>query len=65
MTHRTTFALDEDTAQRLKRLARLWSVAQADVVRRAVDLAEKEGVSTQRRGGEQPAVDLRSQTKVN
>ena len=36
MTHRTTFALDEDTAQRLKRLAARWNVSQAEVVRRVV-----------------------------
>ena len=42
MTHRTTFALDEATAQRLKRLATRWRVSQAEVVRRSVDLAERE-----------------------
>lgn len=41
MTHRTTFALDEATAQRLKRLATRWNVSQAEVVRRSVDLAER------------------------
>lgn len=41
MTHRTTFALDEDTAQRLKRLAARWNVSQAEVVRRSVKQAEK------------------------
>jgi len=41
MTHRTTFALDEITAHRLKRLARLWNVSQAEVVRRSVERAEK------------------------
>jgi len=46
MTHRTTFALDETTAQRLKRLARRWNVSQAEVVRRAVDQAEKEASSS-------------------
>ena len=40
MTYRTTFALDEATAQRLKRLAALWQVSQAEVVRRAVAQAE-------------------------
>lgn len=40
MTHRTTFALDKATAQRLKRLAKRWQVSQAEVVRRA--LAETE-----------------------
>jgi predicted transcriptional regulator len=41
MSHRTTFALDEPTAQRLKRLARLWNVSQAEVVRRSVERAEE------------------------
>lgn len=40
MTHRTTFALDEATAQRLKRLAVRWDVSQAEVVRRAVEQTE-------------------------
>ncbi len=41
MTHRTTFALDETTALRLKRLAARWQVSQAEVVRRSVEQAEK------------------------
>ena len=41
MTHRTTFALDEATAQRLKRLATRWNVSQAEVVRRAVARSEE------------------------
>ena len=41
MTHRTTFALDETTAHRLKRLASLWRVSQAEVVRRSLQQAEK------------------------
>jgi hypothetical protein len=40
MVHRTTFALDKATAKRLKRLAALWKVSQAEVVRRAVAQAE-------------------------
>ncbi len=40
MTHRTTFALDEATAQRLKRLAARWQVSQAEVVRRSIEKAE-------------------------
>lgn len=36
MTHRTTLALDEGTAARIKSLAKLWKVSQAEVVRRAV-----------------------------
>lgn len=46
MTHRTTFALDEPTAQRLKRLAARWQVSQAEVVRRSVEQAENIAVST-------------------
>jgi len=41
MTHRTTFALDHDTATRIKRLAAAWDVSQAEVVRRAVARAEE------------------------
>ena len=40
MTHRTTFALDETTARRLKRLAARWQVSQAEVVRRSLEQAE-------------------------
>ncbi len=40
MIHRTTFALDLDTAQRIKRLSARWSVSQAEVVRRSVAQAE-------------------------
>ena len=40
MTHRTTFALDEKTAQRLKRLSAKWHVSQAEVVRRSLEQAE-------------------------
>jgi predicted transcriptional regulator len=40
MNHRTTFALDKATARRLKRLAALWKVSQAEVVRRALAQAE-------------------------
>ncbi len=41
MTHRTTFSLDEGTTRRIKSLAKLWKVSQAEVVRRAVSMAEK------------------------
>ena len=37
--HRTSFALDNATSDRLRRLARRWGVSQAEVVRRAVKLA--------------------------
>lgn len=40
MTHRTTFALDEETAKRIKRLAARWNVSQAEVVRRSVAQVE-------------------------
>ena len=40
MTHRTTFALDEPTMARIKNLSSLWKVSQAEVVRRAVSLAQ-------------------------
>ena len=46
MTYRTTFALDEATVERLKRLARLWSVSQAEVVRRAIEEAERQDART-------------------
>jgi len=46
MTHRTTFALDPATAKRLKRLASLWRVSQAEVVRRAVAQAEAAAMAT-------------------
>ena len=41
MTHRTTFALDHETATRLRRLAAAWQVSQAEVVRRSVAIAEE------------------------
>ena len=45
MTHRTSFALDEGTAKRIKRLAARWNVSQAEVVRRSVERAEEAGQS--------------------
>ncbi len=42
MNKRTTFALDEETIQRLKRLAHTWHVSQAAVVRKAVEIVEKD-----------------------
>lgn len=56
MTHRTTFALDEGTALRLKRLAARWKVSQAEVVRRSVDLAEKQS------GKSDPDIEERIET---
>lgn len=40
MTHRTSFALDERTMDRIKKLAARWNVSQAEVVRRSVERAE-------------------------
>ncbi len=40
MTERTTFALDKCTAKRLRKLSNAWHVSQAEVVRRAVAMAE-------------------------
>lgn len=48
MTHRTTFALDRVTAKRLRRLAGLWKVSQAEVVRRAVAQAEASALAAAR-----------------
>ena len=48
MTERTTFALDRPTVGRLKRLAGAWHVSQAEVVRRAIALAD---------ASEEPKVD--------
>lgn len=41
MIHRTTFALDDLTAHRLKRLAARWQVSQAEVVRRSLEKTEQ------------------------
>ena len=55
MTHRTTFALDTATARRLKQLAATWQVSQAEVVRRAVAMAEEA-----HHGSQDPASLLRA-----
>jgi hypothetical protein len=47
MTHRTSFALDEITARRIKRLATRWNVSHAEVVRRSVARAEESDQSSQ------------------
>ena len=39
MSHRTTFSLDDDTVESLRRLAALWGTSQAGVIRRAVRAA--------------------------
>ncbi|MGH8540364.1 MAG: hypothetical protein ACRETW_07665 [Stenotrophobium sp.] len=36
MSVRSTYALDTETAQSVKRLARTWGVSQAEVIRRSV-----------------------------
>lgn len=45
MSYRTTFALDRVTAKTLKRLAGVWRVSQAEVVRRAVAQADMAAVA--------------------
>ncbi len=39
MTHRTTFALDRATAERIRSLAAQWGVSQAEVIRRVIAVA--------------------------
>ena len=41
MTHRTTFALDAQSIQRLKRLSTRWQVSQAEVIRRSLEQVEE------------------------
>lgn len=53
--HRTTFALDEVTAGHLQKLASLWQVSQAEVIRRAVAKAEADSAV----GKPDPVVMLR------
>ena len=45
MTHRTTFVLDNRTIDRLKRLAGTWHISQAEVVRRAIALADEKATT--------------------
>ena len=40
MKHRVTYSLDERTRQRIAKLAEIWQVSQAEVVRRSVAEAE-------------------------
>jgi predicted transcriptional regulator len=42
MAHRTTFSLDTETVDALRRLAELWNTSQAGVIRRAVRAAAAE-----------------------
>ncbi|MDN5869769.1 MAG: ribbon-helix-helix protein, CopG family [Nitrococcus sp.] len=41
MTVRSTYALDEQTAQRIRELAQAWGVSQAEVIRRSVRQASE------------------------
>jgi len=44
MTVRSSYALDEETADNIKRMARSWGVSQAEVIRRSIRrIAEQEG----------------------
>src|SRR5690554_3989857 len=45
MKVRATYALDQETAQRIKRLARHWGVSQAEVIRRSVEQAAANAAS--------------------
>jgi len=42
MSIRATYALDEQTDQRIKRLAETWHVSQAEVIRRSVRTAAEQ-----------------------
>lgn len=42
MAHRTTFSLDDDTVEAIRRLALLWNTSQAGVIRRAVRAASEQ-----------------------
>ena len=41
MSYRTTFALNRETIGRLKHLSGVWQVSQAEVVRRAISMADE------------------------
>jgi len=44
MTVRSSYALDDETAANIKRLAKGWGVSQAEVIRRSIrHMAEEEG----------------------
>lgn len=60
MEHRTSFALDEETLSRLGRLAALWQTSKAEVVRRAIEKAEREAM-TDRNGRLTRLKDYQSQ----
>ncbi|MHB1274091.1 MAG: ribbon-helix-helix domain-containing protein [Rhodanobacter sp.] len=46
MSIRATYALDEQTDQRIKHLARTWQVSQAEVIRRSVQTAAEQSRGT-------------------
>lgn len=46
MSIRATYALDEQTDQSIKRLAKLWRVSQAEVIRRSVQTVEEQSRDT-------------------
>jgi len=46
MNVRATYALDQETAQRIKRLAQRWGVSQAEVIRRSVGEAARREAAT-------------------
>ena len=48
MTHRTTFALDNQSIQRLKHLSSRWQVSQAEVIRRSLEQAEQNARQTKK-----------------
>lgn len=46
MTVRATYALDEQTSQHIKQLAKKWNVSQAEVIRRSVRKAVEQTAHT-------------------
>lgn len=74
MSHRTTFSLDDETVESLRRLAALWGTSQAGVIRRAVraaaQLAEpqmtpQEAIARFRSGAPMAASRLRELVEEN
>ena len=47
MNKRTTFSLDEGTVESIRKLAALFRISQAEVVRRAIALSEREAYKEQ------------------
>lgn len=46
---RTTYALDEETVDRLNKLAREWNVSKSEALRRAIRVADTTSVTTDER----------------